>query len=259
MSAAVLGLDIGGANLKAAHTDGRALSVPFALWKNPGALAGRPPPAAARNAPGRHAGRHHDWRTVRLLREQTAGRVRHPRCRERWRPARRRCASGATTVDSWTWRRPARRPASGGSELAGPGDFRRAVCYLRDRLAPGRRLDHHGHRAAARRPANPAGTHRPGASALSASWFTRACDGRRYAPYWAAKPRPNCSPRRWTFISFWSACRSGPRIATPRTDGPPRRPSPTLAWPVCSAPIWKPAPKRSAWNWPNESCRARCD
>src|SRR5579872_2164460 len=32
--ASVLGLDIGGANLKAAHTDGRALSVPFALWKD---------------------------------------------------------------------------------------------------------------------------------------------------------------------------------------------------------------------------------
>ncbi|HEY7427785.1 MAG TPA: hydantoinase/oxoprolinase family protein [Gemmataceae bacterium] len=36
--AAVLGLDIGGANLKAAHTDGRALSVPFALWKDPALL-----------------------------------------------------------------------------------------------------------------------------------------------------------------------------------------------------------------------------
>lgn len=33
-----LGLDIGGANLKAAHTNGRALSVPFALWKNPAGL-----------------------------------------------------------------------------------------------------------------------------------------------------------------------------------------------------------------------------
>jgi probable H4MPT-linked C1 transfer pathway protein len=34
----VLGLDIGGANLKAAHTDGRALSLPFALWKEPDRL-----------------------------------------------------------------------------------------------------------------------------------------------------------------------------------------------------------------------------
>jgi (4-(4-[2-(gamma-L-glutamylamino)ethyl]phenoxymethyl)furan-2-yl)methanamine synthase len=34
----VLGLDIGGANLKAAHTSGRALSVSFPLWKNPAAL-----------------------------------------------------------------------------------------------------------------------------------------------------------------------------------------------------------------------------
>ncbi len=34
----VLGLDIGGANLKAATTDGRAISVPFPLWKQPDAL-----------------------------------------------------------------------------------------------------------------------------------------------------------------------------------------------------------------------------
>src|SRR5438132_12986429 len=35
----VLGLDIGGANLKAAHTSGAARSRPFALWKNPGGLS----------------------------------------------------------------------------------------------------------------------------------------------------------------------------------------------------------------------------
>jgi probable H4MPT-linked C1 transfer pathway protein len=34
----VLGLDIGGANLKAAHSAGGARSVPFPLWKNPGQL-----------------------------------------------------------------------------------------------------------------------------------------------------------------------------------------------------------------------------
>ncbi len=43
MSRSVLGLDIGGANLKAAHTDGTARSVPFALWKDPAGL-----PAALR-------------------------------------------------------------------------------------------------------------------------------------------------------------------------------------------------------------------
>ena len=32
---AILGLDIGGANLKAAHTDGTARSVAFPLWKHP--------------------------------------------------------------------------------------------------------------------------------------------------------------------------------------------------------------------------------
>src|SRR5690349_9311807 len=35
----VLGLDIGGANLKVAHTDGSARSRPFALWKRPHDLA----------------------------------------------------------------------------------------------------------------------------------------------------------------------------------------------------------------------------
>jgi probable H4MPT-linked C1 transfer pathway protein len=35
----VLGLDIGGANLKAAHSDGGARTLPFALWKDPGQLA----------------------------------------------------------------------------------------------------------------------------------------------------------------------------------------------------------------------------
>ena len=39
MKRRVLGLDVGGANLKAAHTDGAARSRPFALWKNPGGLA----------------------------------------------------------------------------------------------------------------------------------------------------------------------------------------------------------------------------
>jgi probable H4MPT-linked C1 transfer pathway protein len=34
----VLGLDIGGANLKAAHSSGSAILRPFALWKDPGGL-----------------------------------------------------------------------------------------------------------------------------------------------------------------------------------------------------------------------------
>jgi probable H4MPT-linked C1 transfer pathway protein len=36
----ILGLDIGGANLKAAHSDGTALSQRFELWKQPNQLAG---------------------------------------------------------------------------------------------------------------------------------------------------------------------------------------------------------------------------
>jgi (4-(4-[2-(gamma-L-glutamylamino)ethyl]phenoxymethyl)furan-2-yl)methanamine synthase len=39
MAQRVLGLDIGGANLKAAHTDGSARLVPFPLWKAPQRLA----------------------------------------------------------------------------------------------------------------------------------------------------------------------------------------------------------------------------
>ncbi len=35
----VVGLDIGGANLKAADTEGRAITRPFAVWKNPDRLA----------------------------------------------------------------------------------------------------------------------------------------------------------------------------------------------------------------------------
>ncbi len=35
MAELILGLDIGGANLKAATPDGRAVTVPFALWKQP--------------------------------------------------------------------------------------------------------------------------------------------------------------------------------------------------------------------------------
>jgi (4-(4-[2-(gamma-L-glutamylamino)ethyl]phenoxymethyl)furan-2-yl)methanamine synthase len=39
MAIPILGLDIGGANLKAAHTSGVARTVPFALWKHPQGLA----------------------------------------------------------------------------------------------------------------------------------------------------------------------------------------------------------------------------
>ena len=38
MARSPVGLDIGGANLKAAHLDGTALSRPFPLWQNPAAL-----------------------------------------------------------------------------------------------------------------------------------------------------------------------------------------------------------------------------
>ena len=48
MTRTILGLDIGGANLKAVTPDGRAVSVPFALWKQPDKL-----PAALAELVGR--------------------------------------------------------------------------------------------------------------------------------------------------------------------------------------------------------------
>src|SRR5208337_88148 len=39
MSVPVLGLDIGGANLKAAHSTGAARLVPYSLWKGPAGLS----------------------------------------------------------------------------------------------------------------------------------------------------------------------------------------------------------------------------
>jgi probable H4MPT-linked C1 transfer pathway protein len=39
MPTAVIGLDVGGANLKAAHSEGRVLCRAFELWRNPGLLA----------------------------------------------------------------------------------------------------------------------------------------------------------------------------------------------------------------------------
>src|ERR1700676_2452819 len=41
MARAILGLDIGGANIKAYHTNGVACHVPFRLWEKPGELAAR--------------------------------------------------------------------------------------------------------------------------------------------------------------------------------------------------------------------------
>src|SRR5437868_13621036 len=48
MPPTILGLDVGGANLKAATPDKRAVSVPFALWKQPDRL-----PAALAGLVGR--------------------------------------------------------------------------------------------------------------------------------------------------------------------------------------------------------------
>ncbi|NOX55347.1 MAG: H4MPT-linked C1 transfer pathway protein [Planctomycetes bacterium] len=39
MGRSIVGLDIGGANIKAAHADGAAVSHPFAVWQNPERLA----------------------------------------------------------------------------------------------------------------------------------------------------------------------------------------------------------------------------
>jgi probable H4MPT-linked C1 transfer pathway protein len=51
MSRTAIGLDVGGANLKAAHSGGTALTLPLPLWKQPSCLAGRVADLLARLPP----------------------------------------------------------------------------------------------------------------------------------------------------------------------------------------------------------------
>ena len=83
-----IGLDIGGANIKAAHGSGSARTVPFEVWKRPeelpqaiGAIAATLPVEPLRRG-------HDDRRALRLLPDQGRRRQRDPRRRDR-RPARR--------------------------------------------------------------------------------------------------------------------------------------------------------------------------
>ena len=62
-----LGVDIGGANLKAADGRGWAQSVPFALWRDPQGLAEALAALVENGADVRPIGRDDDGRVVRLL------------------------------------------------------------------------------------------------------------------------------------------------------------------------------------------------
>ena len=120
-----IGLDIGGANIKAAHVDGTARAVPFEVWKRPDELASaigvdRRDPAAQ---PGR--GRDDDGRALRLLPDQAGRRPRGPRRRDRrpCRPIPR--GLGDRRVVPFRRGGPRASAARGRGQLAGPGRARR--------------------------------------------------------------------------------------------------------------------------------------
>ena len=104
MSLAVLGLDVGGANLKAAHTAGPA--GPCRSRCGSGRRPRRPSLAdsSADLPPADRARRHHDRRAVRLLRHQARRRPAHPR--------RGRGASPHRDDPRLDDRRPVRRPSA---------------------------------------------------------------------------------------------------------------------------------------------------
>ena len=70
LTASWLALDIGGANLKAAHSSGQARSLPFELWKRPDELAPAPGRPGRDLPPGRPRGPDDDGRALRLLPDQ---------------------------------------------------------------------------------------------------------------------------------------------------------------------------------------------
>ena len=54
-----IGLDVGGANIKAAHEDGLARTVPFEVWKRPDELSRAIAAAVAAFPPSDQIGRAH--------------------------------------------------------------------------------------------------------------------------------------------------------------------------------------------------------
>ena len=78
-----IGLDIGGANIKAAHVDGTARTVPFEVWKRPDDLTTGDRVDRRDLAAQPVRGRDDDGRAMRLLPHQAGRRPRDPRRRHR--------------------------------------------------------------------------------------------------------------------------------------------------------------------------------
>ena len=166
MSRSVLGLDVGGANLKAAHTNGAARSRPFALWKDPGGLTDALRGLIAEMPPA-------DVLAVTMTGELCD-------CFESKRQGvlaildAVEAAAAGKPIRVWSidgrFHRPGRSPGGtaegGGGELAGAGDVRRPVRPGRAGAADRHRLDHDGLRDAARRPPRPVSPHRPGTATV---------------------------------------------------------------------------------------------
>ena len=105
-----IGLDIGGANIKAAHGAGMARTVPFEVWKRPDELAQAIGSIAATLPAERLRRGHDDGRAVRLLPDQGRGRQRDPRRRRSMPCPSNRSWSGAWTASSMSCRKPGRIP-----------------------------------------------------------------------------------------------------------------------------------------------------
>ena len=74
-----IALDVGGANIKAAHTAGPARTLPFELWKRPDEFEACPGLSGGHVSPVRPGRIHHDCRALRLLSHEAGGCQRGPR------------------------------------------------------------------------------------------------------------------------------------------------------------------------------------
>ena len=160
MPRSALGLDVGGANLKAAHSGGVARSRPFALWENPADL-----PDALRDLL-------RDWPPYDVLAVTMTGELCD--CFATKREGVRAildavsAVAGSTPLRVWLVNgrladlAAARADplARGLGELDRAGDVRRSIRPAGAGAADRRRLDHHRRRPAARRPAGAAGPQR---------------------------------------------------------------------------------------------------
>ena len=247
----VSGLDIGGANLKAAHTDGQALSVPFELWKNAGPFAGRAPPADHEMPPAdvlavTMTGELCDCfeskrQGVLAILDAVAAVADDPRARlaERW--PFRRCRRGraaplhAASANwlalalSWVVMRPEGRPCSSTSARQPPTSFRCGTAGPSHKDA------------------------RIPSGCVRRSWCTPAFGGRRCAPCWAVRrggvvrdhagrqPDPGRDPGEC------GDCRTADGRPATKAAAHAR-----LARMLCATST--PAPPTSAAEWPNVSC-----